>query len=105
MYKIDISAACEIVLEGTALNPADHPVTIDHGVNWIAYPLHTEMSLTNAFNGFAVNGDMVKSKDISSSYNGIRWRGTLNTLVPGNGYVYKSAGSDDRIFTFPIDAK
>ena len=101
MYMVKTSAACEIALTGMPINPAEHAVTINYGVNWIGFPLNGNMSLADAFAGFAANGDMVKSKNISSSYNGTRWRGTLNTLEPGKGYIYKSVVSDDRIFTFP----
>ncbi len=105
MYKIKISAGCEVTLNGTPINPAEHPVTIHSGVNWIGFPLNENMTLNYTFNGFATNNDMVKSKNLSSSYNGSFWRGTLNNLVPGQGYIYKSTVSEDRIFTFPTSTK
>ena len=102
MYRISVSAACEITLEGTLLNPVDHSVTISNGVNWIGFPYGESMSVSNAFNGFAVSGDVIKSKDNGiATFNGTQWRGTLNTLVPGQGYIYKSAATEDRIFIFP----
>ena len=105
MYKIQVAAACEITLEGMPVNPAEHPVTITNGINWIAFPLNANMTLTEAFAGFAVSGDMVRSQsDGSATYTGI-WRGSLNTLVPGQGYIYKSAATGTRTFTFPIVAK
>ena len=105
MYKIYVGADCEITLAGTRLNPAEHPLTIHNGANWIAFPLSESMSLNNVFVGFAVGGDMVRSKTTSSTYNGSTWRGTLNTLEPGKGYIYKSGVSSDRVFIFPVDAK
>ena len=106
MYRISVSADCEITLEGMLLNPAEHPVTINNGVNWIGYPLNESVSLSNIFNGFAVSGDMVKSKDNgTATYNGTQWRGTLNMLVPGQGYIYKSAATGTRTFTFPTSKK
>ena len=101
MYEINVDDACEIVLEGVRINPAERAVTIISGVNWIGFPLVESMSLNNAFAGFAASNDMVKSKGSSSSYNGSSWRGTLQNLIPGQGYIYKSNVQGNRTFTFP----
>ena len=100
MYKINLPAACEIVLTGDRIDLDEYPLTIHSGVNWILFPLSESISLTNAFAGFAINGDIVKSKDAFSTYNGSIWRGTLKTLTPGNGYIYKSATTDERTFNW-----
>ena len=105
MYMIKTAAACEIALTGTPIVSANNPVAINSGVNWIGFPLNVNMSLTNAFAGFAVNGDMVKSKDLSSNYANGKWRGTLNTLEFGKGYMYKSSALSDRIFIYPQPQK
>ena len=106
MYKIEAATDSEVVLEGMPLNPVEHPVTIVSGANWIGFPLSTSMTLTEAFAGFAVDGDMVKAQSGSSTYTNGRWRGTtLTTLEPGKGYIYKSAAMGDRTFTFPIGEK
>ncbi len=104
MYKINVNADIELTFSGTRVNPAGHPVTIHNGANWIAYPLDVVMSLDNAFEGFAVSGDMVKSKDFYSTYSG-RWRGTLDSLEPGKGLIYKSNATGDRALVFPNSAK
>jgi hypothetical protein len=63
------------------------------------------MTLTDAFAGFAISGDQVKSQsDGTANYNGTKWRGTLTNLVPGNGYFYKSTESG-RTLIFPSSAK
>lgn len=105
MYKIVVVSACEITLSGIPVNPANHPVTIVNGANWIAFPFATSMTLTNAFAGFAINGDQVKSQESSSIYrNG--WRGdALTELVPGQGYIYQSNSSQSRTLIFPTSAK
>ena len=100
MYMVKVPADCEITQAGIRVNPTEHPVTLNFGANWIGFPLVQSMTLTNAFAGFAVTGDMVKSKNQYSSYNGSKWRGTLNTLVPGVGYMYKSTVSGNRVFTW-----
>ena len=101
MYIITVNADAEITLEGTPVNPAEMPVTIKNGTNWIAFPLSLSMTLTDAFTGFAINGDVVKGQNSSARRVGSRWVGGLTTLEPGEGYLYNSAASADRTFTFP----
>ena len=105
MYEILTITSCEITLTGTPVNPAEHPITIHPDFNWMAFPLRQGMTLTNAFAGFVVNGDMVISQEEGSSTYTNRWRGTLNTLEPGKGYMYKSNVQGDRTFTFPMSTK
>ncbi len=105
MYKINVPSDCVITLFGNPINPTEHPVTINKGANWIGFPFNSDMSLSTAFNGFAVSGDMVKSKDRYSSFNGNKWRGTFNTLEFGKGYIYKTNVQNSRTFTFPINTK
>ena len=102
MYKIKIAVDCEIVLEGMLVNPEDHPITIANGVNYIAYPFNTTMTVTEAFAGFAVKNDQVQSKGQNANYNGSRWTGQLRNLEPGQGYIYKSASTETRTFIFPL---
>jgi hypothetical protein len=104
-YKIIVSSPCEITLEGMLVDPADHPVTIigQGQATWLAFPFNADMTLTNAFAGFAVNGDIVRSKTQNANYTRGRWTGGFSTLEPGNGYIYKSASNAaDRTFTYPV---
>ena len=106
MYKIKVDNACEITLEGMPVDPAEHPITINKGANWIAFPLSESMTLTDAFASFSVNQDAVKSKSNgTSTWNGRRWMGSLSTLVPGQGYIYNSKASGSRTFVFPSTSK
>ena len=105
MYRISVGTDCEITLSGMSINPAEHPVTIHNGANWIGFPFSENMSLSDAFVGFVVAGDMVKSKNGVATYNGTSWRGSLNTLEPGQGYIFNSNVQGDRTFTFPIGTK
>ena len=104
MYKVYVGTACEITLEGMPINPSEHPVTIHNGPNWIGFPLSESMTLDNAFAGFAVNGDVIKHKGGSANYTNGHWRGAFN-LEPGQGYIYNSNATGNRILTFPTSAK
>ena len=102
MYKIKVANACEITLEGMLVDPSVYSVNIALGVNYIAYPFTTPMTVANAFAGFnATSGDQVKSQLQNANYNGTRWTGQLRNLEPGQGYIYKSVSTETRPFTFP----
>ena len=105
MYMIYVNTDCEITLTGMPINPAEHPVTINSGSNWIAFPLGESMSLSDAFEGFAVNGDKVKSRNGNSQYIRNHWSGGVTTLVPGQGYMYISNTQETRTFTFPASVR
>ena len=106
MYKISVIMDCEITLEGMPVDPSGHPVSINPGANWIAYPLTVSSTPASLFTGFAVPNDVVKSQTQQKKYNANgRWTGQLNTLEPGHGYVYTSASTDSRTFVFPTGNK
>ena len=105
MYMISVTAACEIMLIGMPINPSEHSISIMNGANWIGFPHNSSMTLANAFAGFAVNGDRIKSQTNNALYNGIRWQGQLNALESGKGYIYISSSSEERTLTFPTIAK
>ena len=98
---IQANSACEFSLEGMSIDPAEHPVTIAAGYNRIGFPFAQSMSVANAFAGFAVNGDVIISQTASACYSNGAWKGTLKYLEPGQGYIYKSAATEDRTFVYP----
>ena len=102
MYQIQVSTDCEIMLTGVQVNPSEYEITIHNGVNWIGFLPAESMSVDEALSGLnPANGDVIKSKDGSSSYNGISWRGSVQTLEPGQGYIYQSNSPENKTFTFP----
>ena len=101
-YMIQVPSDCTITLEGSPINPAEHPLTIAPGANWIGFPFSESMTLDAAFSGFPTRGDRISSQTSGyASYNGTTWKGGLTTLEPGQGYIYNSASSETRTFTFP----
>jgi hypothetical protein len=87
-------------LEGIPVDPATLSLTITPGANWIAFPYSESMTVTDFFGSFPINNDVVKSKLQNTRYNNGRWAGQLNTLIPGQGYIYNSAAAVDRVFTY-----
>ena len=102
MYKVSVPEDTEITLENMPVDPAEHPVTIAEGANWIGFQPQEGSTVTLTFAGFASNGDLIKSEGSGQAqWNGRMWVGALKNLVPGKGYVYKSSVSESRTFTFP----
>ena len=102
MYQIQVSTDCEITLTGVPINPSEYEITIHNGTNWIGFLPSESMPVGEAFVGLnPAIGDVIKSKVGSSTYNGTAWRGSVQTLEPGQGYIYQSTASDDKTFTFP----
>ena len=101
MYMIEATVDGEMTLEGMPVVPAEHSVIIQSGVYWIGYPLSGNMAIADAFDGFALSGDKITSKDGYATYNGTRWRGTLTVLEPGQGYIYESTSTTSRELVFP----
>ncbi len=101
MYKIQTSTACQITLTGVPVNPTDYEITVNPGNNWIGFPCGESVSVTDAFSGLhPVNGDVIKSKGGSSIYQGTGWRGNVETLVPGQGYIYQSKATESKTFAY-----
>ena len=110
MYMVKVPGAGEIAVEGMAIDPADYPLTIAPGANWIAFPLSEGMSITDAFAGFPSSGDIVKTKGGGQAQwnsNAGRWIGGLANvpLQPGQGYIYNSKATETRTYTYPSSAK
>ena len=102
MYQIQVSTDCEITLTGVSVNPSEYEITIHNGTNWIGFLPSESLPVGEAFAGLnPAIGDVIKSKVGSSTYNGTAWRGSVQTLEPGQGYIYQSTASDDKTFTFP----
>ena len=107
MYKLETNDEISLTLTGTPVNPADNPITLNPGDNWVGYPVSQSMSLSEAFAGAnPVNGDKVSSYNdgYAQYYNGT-WYGELQTLQPGQGYIYNSNASTTKTFTFPSGNK
>jgi len=77
-------------------------ITLMPGWNWISYPNAVSMGIDEALGDFEpVQGDRLKSMDSSTEYDSEwGWEGELETLVPGQGYMYYSARTEAISFAF-----
>jgi hypothetical protein len=107
MYKLETDGEVSVTISGTPVDPSVCPITLNPGDNWIGYPVSQSMSLSEAFAGAnPVNGDKVSSYNdgYAQYYNGT-WYGELQTLQPGQGYIYKSNATSTKTFVFSIPSK
>ena len=103
-YQVRVGSACEVELSGMAANPADHPITLHYGWTWIGYPVGTTLGINEALSGITpTNGDMLKSQNngYASYLAGYGWYGSLNTITPGMGLMYKSNNTADVTLVYP----
>ena len=103
MYKIEVVSPCEISLEGSPINPAEHSITLAGGgqSTWIGFPFSESMSLTNAFAEVVQANDRVKSGISAAQFSRNRWNGEFN-LEPNKGYIFISAPTaGDRVLIYP----
>ena len=101
MYLIEVAADCTIELEGTAVDPADHEITLYPEWTWIGFPCTEEVDIVVALSGLeAEEGDMIEGPDGVAEYlGGGFWYG-IETLVPGQGYMYYSASDESKTLVF-----
>ncbi len=105
MYKIRTNSACSATVVGDAADLDDHPITINSGWNWIGFPSSQSLSVETAMSGFSPEAnDVIKGRGGSTTYLSTGeynlWYGTLTTLEPGQGYMYKSNSSSSKTLTF-----
>ena len=105
MYKINMDNDAVLSLVGSPVDPDKDSVSVKTGWNWIGFNSTSNMSLGTAFADLdPVDGDMVKSQTAFAMYEDFEWVGTLTSLTPGKGYMYKSAANKDRSFAYPAKA-
>ena len=102
MYKIQTSANVQIEVTGATIDVLSTPMTIYEGFNWIGSMANTVMSPEQAFADLdPVNGDMIKTRTVFSTYRNGIWEGELRNIVPGEGYIYWSKDTKAKTFHFP----
>lgn len=103
MYKIQVSASIPFEVYGTHVDVTATPQTIYPNYNWIGSLSNIVMSVADAFAELAPEkDDMVKTRTAMATYNGQGvWEGTLQSIVPGEGYIYFSNAKTSKTFHYP----
>ncbi len=103
MYKIQAAKSLEFNVIGLPINVRTTSQTIHHGYNWIGTLSSEVMSPAEAFADLKPeHNDLVKNRSQVAMYrgNGV-WEGTLQSIVPGMGYLYYSRADGDKSFHYP----
>jgi hypothetical protein len=105
MYLIQTVTPCTIELQGLPANPVSNVITIYPEWNWVGFPCSEEMTIAEALAGFVPeNGDQIESMEDYAEYLDGEWIG-IETLKPGQGFLYYSNSTEPKTFTFPVSAK
>ena len=102
MYAVNSSEAFVLNVTGHRVNPAETPVTVKNGWNWVGYCGQQVVSVADALATMTpTDGDIIKGQKGVAYFDGSEWNGSLQTLVPGKGYKLQSAASANRTLYYP----
>ena len=91
MYKMYAAKEASFPVIGLGVDLKQHNVPIMRGWNWIGFASPVGMTVADAFALLSPeDGDIVKNQFDFAIYDGYAWEGTLQALVPGEGYIYYS---------------
>ncbi len=102
MYKVNLNTQQSLIIKGNRVDISTWQFPIKANWNWLPYPLGVNQPTSEALAYFdAVDGDVIKSQNLFAIYDQVNgWKGTLNYLTSGNGYMIRS--SKDQSFSFPV---
>ena len=109
-YAIKVKKDCTLPVGGTVIKDQDdRTITVSKGWNAIGYTPMTNLSVETALSDYydqAEPGDVIKSHTefayFTKQGNTGRWRGSLQFMKPGEGYMMLRKGADDASFTYPF---
>ena len=103
MYMIKMSESTELGMSGIIVEPSEFPIVLSRNWKWIPYPVSVPMDVTTAFAEFTPHdGDIVKSQEgFTQYYEGLGWSGSLNTMTPGEGYMYQNTSGEEKTLYYP----
>jgi len=102
LYKISITEPGTLTLKGDLIDPTTRQIDLVNNWNWLGFISVRNQGIDEAFADLAASqGDVVKGQAQFAVYDEqIGWIGSLQTLVSGRGYMYKSDGA--KSFTYPL---
>ncbi len=100
-YKIEMSNSAVLNLDASPCEPDEVPITLQTGWTWISYVPQVMLSVQDALAGLTPSeNDVIKSHSGFAIYSHNKWIGTLENMMPGNGYIYYNKGGN-KSFTYP----
>ena len=107
-YRVKTGATVEVSVSGVPAQASAHPITLNPGWTWMGYPWSQGIAVEDALESFEPEAnDLIKGRTAYTMYyaeNGYNmWFGPLNSLEPGQGYVYYSHGGEAKTLTLNTD--
>ena len=108
-YAIKVQKDCTFPIGGAVIKQQDaRTINLKAGWNAIGYTPMTNLTVETALSDYydqAEEGDVIKSHTefayFTKSGNTGRWRGSLQYMKPGEGYMLLRKGSKDAKFIYP----
>ena len=108
-YAIKVKQDCTLSISGTAVKKQDdRTITLSKGWNAIGYTPMTNLTVETALSDYydqAEQGDVIKSHTefayFTKTGNTGHWRGSLQYMRPGEGYMMLHTGDGETSFTYP----
>ena len=108
-YAIKVQKDCNFPIEGSVIkDKADRTIEVKSGWHGIGYTPTVNLSVETALSDYyddAQDGDVIKSHTefayFSKSGNVGRWRGNLQYMKPGEGFMMLRKGTNSTQFTYP----
>lgn len=90
-YKLHVTEDVAHTWSGLAATPETTPVKLYKGWTWIGYVPTMDKNINEALSSLqATDGDVIKGFDSFAVYDAGKWTGTLQTMHPGEGYMYQA---------------
>ena len=102
-YKVKVAADAASRLQGYECNAAVTAVPVAAGWNWLGYPVNQTMTVAEALAFYEANeGDYIVGQGGYAVFADGEWKGDLQGLEPGKGYMFKAVSSSDIVFNNTI---
>lgn len=87
MYNLQMKADTVLEIDGLALDPAQTPISVQNGWNWVGYIPDNCQNLDNALQSLEDKAVFIKSQDaFAYYYEDYGWYGSLAMMEPMEGY-------------------
>ncbi|MEP4134243.1 MAG: LamG-like jellyroll fold domain-containing protein [Cyclobacteriaceae bacterium] len=102
MYKFRLTNSDKLKVKGEPVDPASNPIALQAGWNWVSFLGQNMIPVNEALasvTGLQI-GDVIKSQRQFATYGGpgVGWIGSLETMVPGDGYLYRAANAGSIVY-------
>jgi len=98
-YKVNAPTSATLTLQGDEVDGGNMQIPLVEGWNWVGYPIGQVMSVKEAlWPTDADEEDAIVGQEGFATFEDGMWSGTLNTLAPGKGYLYKSRSNNVLIY-------